>query len=45
MEPSVVVLTRFSPLGFGREEDFDLVSGLGLLEEGSDGDQGPVTVQ
>lgn len=45
MEPSVVVLTRFSPVGLGREEDFDLVSGLRLLEEGSDGDQGPVTVQ
>lgn len=32
-------------VGLGREEDFDLVSGLSLLEEGSDGDQGPVTAQ
>lgn len=41
MEPSVVVLTRFSPVGLGREEDFDLVSGLRLLEEGSDGEPRP----
>lgn len=45
MGPSALVLTRVPPVGLGREEDFDLVSGLRLLEEWSNGDKGPVSVQ
>lgn len=38
MGPSALVLTPRPPCGFG-EEDFDLVSGLRLLEEWSNGDK------